>query len=204
MAPLAEALTRLPVEGLLLVDDAHGGGTLGRHGRGVVEVQGLREERILQTGTLSKALGSYGGFVLGPRWLRERILSQSQIFQGNTPLPPPWAAGALVALKLLSKQGGAWRAKLNERIQFVRAAFAATHPDRSLAPGPAFTLAPRDSRVTDRLGRRLLAAGIYPARIRYAQGPSDRFYRFAISSAHTWEQLTRLRDLVAEFASDER
>ncbi len=197
LAPVSELLSVLPWEGWLLVDDAHGVGTLGREGRGVLEVQGVRDPRVLLTGTLSKALGCYGGFVLGSKTFRDRVVEQGRCFQGNTPPPLPWVAGARAALRLLQERGEGWRRTLATRIQKVRAVFPESDPRRH-AIGPTFILVPRDPRATRRIGRRLQAAGIHPSWIRYSQGPADRFFRFAVSSAHTAEEVSLLGEVVGE------
>lgn len=197
LAPVSELLSVLPGKGWLLVDDAHGVGTLGREGRGVLEVQGVRDPRVLLTGTLSKAFGCYGGFVLGSKTFRDRVVEQGRCFQGNTPPPLPWVAGARAALRLLQERGEGWRRTLATRIQKVRAVFPESDPRRH-AIGPSFILVPRDPRATRRIGRRLQAAGIHPSWIRYSQGPADRFFRFAVSSAHTAEEVSRLGEVVEE------
>ena len=65
VAPLKEYLAALPPGGMLLVDDAHAAGVIGAHGRGSLEHCGVPRDRIIQTITLSKAFGVYGGAVLG-------------------------------------------------------------------------------------------------------------------------------------------
>ena len=197
LAPVLDLLAVLPESGRLLVDDAHGVGTLGRRGRGILEVQGIRDPRVVLTGTLSKAFGCYGGFVLGSKAIRDRMVSDGRCFQGNTPPPLPWVAGARTALRLVQERGEAWRSVLASRIQQVRAVFPESDPRRH-ATGPTFVLLPNDSGATRRIDRRLQAAGIYPSWIRYAQGPAERFFRFALSSAHTGEQVSRLRDAVGD------
>ncbi|MBN9691287.1 MAG: pyridoxal phosphate-dependent aminotransferase family protein [Verrucomicrobia bacterium] len=199
LSPVKELLAELPESGWLLVDDAHGVGTLGGRGGGVLELAGVRDPRVILTGTLSKALGAYGGFVLGSRALRNAIVDGSRVFQGNTPLPPPWALAAVRSLELLEVHGAAWRAQLDKSIRYVREAFKPTDP-RRVAVGPAFTLSPKQPREVARLTRRFLEVGIYPSRIRYAQGPADQFFRFAISRRHRRGELYRLRAVVAEFA----
>ena len=199
MPPLGEFLSRLPRQAWMMVDDAHGVGTLGKRGRGVLEVLGLKDPRIVLTGTLSKALGCYGGFVLGSRELKEQIFNGSSIFQGSTALPPPWVAGALVSLRCLEKHGPVWRQALATRIHLLRSVLK--EPSRKTAPGPAFTVSPANSREVLKLERQLMAAGIYPSRIRYAQGPSTHFYRFAPSTAHSLNEIRALAEIVAEFTT---
>lgn len=197
LAPVSDLLSILPEAGWLLVDDAHGVGTLGRHGRGILEVQGVRDPRVILTGTLSKAFGCYGGFVLGSKAFRERVVGQGRFFQGNTPPPLPWVDGARTALRMIQEQGEGWRRTLAARIQQVRAVFPDSDPRRK-APGPTFVLVPKDPRATRCIQRELLRAGIYPSWIRYAQGPADRFFRFAMSSAHNVRQVSILHDAVSK------
>lgn len=199
ITPLREYLTALPDSALLLVDDAHGAGTLGVRGRGSLEHLGISDPRVLLTVTLSKALGAYGGAVLGPAWLREQVVRESRLYGGSTPLPPPLAAAGLAALELLGSFGPALRAKLRQNTRLVRERLA----DAGLAvrelPGPVFSFAPVGAECQTRLRRGLLAAGIYPNFIRYASGPADRYFRFAISTAHTKRQLITLADTLAKF-----
>lgn len=197
--PLGEFLSRLPSQAWMIVDDAHGIGTLGKRGRGVLEVLGLKDPRIVLTGTLSKALGCYGGFVLGSRELKEQIFNHSTIFQGSTAPPPPWVAGALTSLSCLEKHGPVWRQALARRIHLLRSVLK--EPLRRAAPGPAFTVLPATAREVMKLERQLMSAGIYPSRIRYAQGPSAHFYRFAPSTAHSLKEITALAEIVAEFTT---
>jgi len=65
VAPLDRYLEVLPPAGSVLVDDAHGAGVLGKSGRGTAEYLGVSGERLIQTITLSKAFGVFGGAVLG-------------------------------------------------------------------------------------------------------------------------------------------
>lgn len=199
--PLADYLAALPTAGLLLVDDAHGVGTLGRRGRGVIDGLARRDPRLLLTLTMSKALGAYGGAVLGPKWLRERAVTQSGMHSGSTPLPPPLAAGALASLDLLRADGKELRARLQGNVRTVKEAFRLSRPDWLSRPGPTFSVALRDRRRQQLFQRALLAAGIYPTLIRYRNGPAEAFFRFAISSGHSAAQLAALRDVLAGFSA---
>ena len=197
VAPLAEYLGVLPNDGLLIVDDAHGFGTLGKNGRGALEFLGLRDRRIILTITLSKALGCYGGAVIGPGWLRTAVLTQSSLYAGGSPLPLPFVVAAQAALKLLRERGPALRKQLHANVRFVRDAIAAPSPGWLARPGPMFTIAPKSPATRETLRRSLRRAGIYPPLIRYEGGPADCFFRFAISTAHTPAQLATLRRVLA-------
>ncbi len=89
----------------LLVDDAHGTGILGPTGRGTCEHFKLADdERLIQMGTLSKALGGFGAFVTGPRTLIAYLQNRCRAFLYTTALPPAVAAAATAALAVLERE----------------------------------------------------------------------------------------------------
>lgn len=196
VAPLGDYLRLLPKSTVLLVDDAHGAGTLGPHGRGTVEWLGVSDERIIQTVTLSKAFGVYGGAVLGSRGLRDRIVSRSRLFIGNTPLPLPLAYAALAALDVVRAEAR-MRRRLLVNTRYVKAAFDEAGFPTTDGPGPIVPIEPRDARQAQSLRRRLLAHEIHPPLIRYLGGPASGYFRFAISSEHSAEQLDALARCLA-------
>jgi len=191
-APLDEYLRLLPPSVTLLVDDAHGAGILGKTGRGTPQQLGLQPgPRIIQTITLSKAFGVYGGAILGPATLRRRIIERSRLFVGNTPLPLPLAAGAFAALKLVRADPGL-RQRLHSNSSRVKAALRQAGLPLKDGPGPIIALHPRDPRHVAQLQKKLLLAGIHPPYINYLGGPADGYFRFVISSEHSTAQLEAL------------
>jgi 7-keto-8-aminopelargonate synthetase-like enzyme len=201
-APLAEYLAILPKDALVLVDDAHGAGVLGRTGKGTVEHAGVSRRRIIQTVTLSKAFCAYGGAILGSAALRQRILDKSSIFVGSTPLPLPLANAALAGVRIL-KADRSLRRRLVENAAYVKAALRAAGLTPAETPGPIVPLSPRHPGEAARLQRALLAAGIFPPFIKYPGGPPSGYFRFVISSEHSRAQLNGLikvlrRHLVAQ------
>jgi 8-amino-7-oxononanoate synthase len=113
LAPLAEYLKVLPTTGMILLDDAHAAGMIGATGKGTVEYAGVPRQRIIQTVTLSKAFGCYGGAILCGNAFRERILARSPMFAGATPVPLPLVNAALKSMELLRHDAhphtSAWR-----------------------------------------------------------------------------------------------
>lgn len=191
-APLDDYLQQLPDSVSLLVDDAHGAGTLGRSGRGTAEHLGLKPQpRLLQTVTLSKAFGVYGGAILGPESLRQKIISRSRIFAGSTPLPLPLVAGVRAAVRILRGSSGL-RRRLVSNAGFVKAAIREAGIRVNEGPGPIIPVHPRSAREATTLSNALLAAGVHPPFIQYPGGPKDGYFRFAISSEHTAGQLDAL------------
>lgn len=191
VAPLAEYLRVLPTDGLLLVDDAHGAGTLGETGKGSLEATGVSRRRIIQTITLSKAFGVSGGVVLATAGCRKKIVDRSRLFAGSTPLPLPLANAALAAVKVL-KAGKQLRRRLWDNSEYVKLSLRSAGLALPQTSGPILSIAPGPGVVVSTLHRRLLAAGIYPSFIKYPGGPASGYFRFAISSEHTRRQLDAL------------
>ena len=105
-APLA-ALHEVTREtgALLVVDEAHGLGVVGARGQGAAHAAGLAgEPDVVLTATLSKALGSQGGVVLGPAAVREHLVDTARPVIFDTALAPPSVAAALAALRLVDDQ----------------------------------------------------------------------------------------------------
>ena len=191
-APVNEYLRRLPTNSTLLIDDAHGAGTLGKTGRGTLEHLGVKPgPRVIQTITLSKAFGTYGGAILGSKQLRRIIIERSRLFGGSTPLPLPLAAGAFAALKVLSTEPRL-RRRLAFNSSYVKAALREAGFPVNDGPGPISPIHPRNRSEVARLKKKLLHAGIHPPYINYLGGPKDGYFRFVISSEHTAGQLDAL------------
>jgi 7-keto-8-aminopelargonate synthetase-like enzyme len=199
VAPLAAYVAALPAQGMVLLDDAHGAGVLGRHGRGTPELESVPADRLVQCLTLSKAFGAYGGAVLVDRALREKILGRSRLFTGTTPPPPMLAGAALAAVREL-RSGHQRRRRLAANTGLVRAGLA-DHGWKIVAtPGPIIRLPSMSPEATDGLKAALLAAGIYPPFLKYGASAGNGFFRFVISSEHSAAQLRRLIGVVGPFA----
>jgi 8-amino-7-oxononanoate synthase len=89
---------------MVVADEAHATGVLGPGGRGAVAEAGLEAEVDVRVGTLSKALGSYGGFVCARREIVELLVNSARALIFSTAPPPPAVAGAQAALELLVEQ----------------------------------------------------------------------------------------------------
>jgi 7-keto-8-aminopelargonate synthetase-like enzyme len=191
IAPLREYLKILPRSGMILLDDAHAAGVLGAGGRGTAEYAGAPRRRIVQTVTLSKAFGVYGGAILCQRGLREKIVAGSRMFAGTTPLPLPLASAALTSIGLL-RSDQSFRCRLSRNVNHVKSALRARGMAVPETPAPIIAVIPRDRRETEALRKRLLARDIFPSFIRYPGAPEGRYFRFVISSEHSQEQLDGL------------
>ena len=195
VAPLKSCLKFLPRDGMILVDDAHGAGVLGKKGRGTPEFEGVSRRQIIQCVTLSKAFGVFGGVILGTRELRRKIFDHSRAFVGSTPLPLPLANAAVESLKILRKRGNDLRKKLNHNSDYMKVALRKAGVDFPEAPGPIIAMFTKGFSETDLLKKRLLAAGILPPFVKYP-GFRDGYFRFAISSGHSRAQLDKLIEIL--------
>jgi 7-keto-8-aminopelargonate synthetase-like enzyme len=198
-APLAEYLKVLPKDALILVDDAHGAGVLGRNGRGAPEHAGVSRRRIMQTITLSKSFGAYGGAILGSARFRQQILDRSRMFVGGTPLPLPLANAALAGVRIL-KADKSFRQRLLRNAAYVKDGLREAGLTLPETPGPIVPLIPHRRSEADRLNRALLSAGIFRPFIKYPGSPPNGYFRFVISSEHTRPQLDALLDVLSRCA----
>jgi 8-amino-7-oxononanoate synthase len=109
LAPLADLADLADRFGaMLMVDEAHGTGVFGPDGRGAASACGVADRVHARVGTLSKALGSVGGFVAGSRRLVDQLVNHARTLVYSTALPPPAAAAARAALAVARSEP--WRA----------------------------------------------------------------------------------------------
>lgn len=137
-APLAELVELKKQHGaLLMVDEAHSVGVIGRNGRGLAAELGVAGQIDIQMGTLSKALGVSGGYICGSRGLIDLLVNRARSFIFSTAQPPALAAAAEAALDFLgTDEGERRRLALWQNIRLL----AGQLPP---APGTAAEIAPR-------------------------------------------------------------
>lgn len=189
VAPLAAYREVCGSKATLWVDDAHAGGVLGKQGKGSVEWAGIDRRNVIQTVTFSKAFGAFGGAILCEKAVASRVVSQSSALAGSTPLPLPLVAAVLAALKI-HRNEPRHRERLWRNIEIFWNEIG-RKPEVCV---PIISLTARNSAA---LVRRLLKAGIHPCFIEYGGGPFSPYFRFAISGAHTEEQIKRLARTLA-------
>ena len=199
VAPLKDYLQVLPRDAMLLVDDAHAAGVLGAKGRGSLEHTGVNRQRVIQTVTLSKAVGTFGGAILCSAPLRRKIIEKGHIFVGSTPLPLPIVCATRQALKILRANENL-RARLLKNTKFVRDGLKDCGFVLPETPGPIIAAKPKSAAAENKIRRTLLEAAIYPSLISYPGGPPCAYFRFVISSEHTRAQLDNLVAALADRA----
>ena len=132
----------------------------------------MRSDRIVQTISLSKAFGVYGGAALGSRMLCNRIRERSRLFGGNTPPPLPLVNAALRAVRLV-KSDKSLRRRLQWNVGYVKTNSRREGFSIADTPSPIVSVVPQRARDVARLSKQLLARRIYPGFIRYPGGDSS-------------------------------
>ncbi len=196
IAPLAEyAKIVRPLEGRLLVDDAHAVAVVGKTGKGSLELHGVPRTACYQTGTMSKGFGTYGGFITGSSELIKAIHEKSAAFTGSTGLPLPMAAAAIRSIEYLAAHTrritGLQSKALAVKERLGRAGF-----DLPDTPVPIVSITHGNERRNEALRALLLERGIYPPFIHYPGAPRGGHFRFALSSAHRDSDVRLLVDTI--------
>lgn len=199
VAPLKSYLKHLPPDGIILVDDAHGAGVLGKNGRGAPEHENVSRQQIIQCITLSKAFGVFGGAILSTAAVREKIFERSRSFIGTTPVPLPLANASLASLKICRSHGAALRRRLFENANYVKVGLGRAYPQLPSLSGPILPIFAKSGRESRALKNHLLAAGIYPPFLKYPGSAPAGYFRFVISSAHNRADLDCLINALKRF-----
>lgn len=182
----------------VMVDDSHATGVLGDKGRGTPDYFGVADRIEIVTSTLGKSLGgATGGFTTGKAEIVQLLRQRSRPYLFSNALPPPVAAGAMMALALLEK-GDELRLQLRENAAFFRARLGEL--GFRLIPGehPIIPVMLGDATLATTMASRLLDEGIYVVGFSYPVVPEGQArIRVQMSAAHTRKQLERS---VAAFA----
>lgn len=183
----------------LMVDEAHAVGVLGPGGRGVSAALGVEPDVLV--GTLGKAFGSFGAYVVGARELRELLLNRARSFVFTTALPPGVAAASRAGLGVAAgPTGDNLRRRLGLRIEQLRAGLERLG---LLSPGagrsPVFPIVIGDAGRTMECCEALLQRGLFAQGIRPPTVPRGTSrLRVALMATHQSEDVARLVEALAE------
>lgn len=201
LAPLADIIGLLDRYGaMLFLDDAHATGCLGERGSGTLEHFGLKHSRIIQMGTLGKAVGTFGAFIAGSNELIELLISKARPFIYTTALPPSIAAASIAAIDIIEAEPQR-RARLWENTAFFKDGLAKAGCDTLGSETQIIPILIGDARETMEMSRQLLAKGIFIQGIRPPTVPAGACrLRAALSSEHTRVDLeTALSAIIETF-----
>jgi len=183
----------------LLVDEAHATGLYGKTGAGLLAELGLNPRVEIVMGTLSKALGSVGGYITGSRTLIDWLINRARSFIYSTALPPGVIAASRAAINLArGSEGASLRAQLHENI----AHFQSGLPAPWKKPAPLLTaiqpLICGEATTAIQLATMLREKGFLIPAIRYPTVPRHAArLRVTLSAAHTKKDIDALNNALA-------
>lgn len=186
---------------MVLVDDAHGFGVLGKNGSGTVAHFGLERTNIIQMGTLSKAVGALGGYIAGSRALIELLINKARAFIFTTGLPPATLAAATAALDVIRASP-----ELQQRL------FSNARCLKTALTDLGYTLLPSETQIlpvvlgspqrTTGIADALFAEGVFAPAIRPPAVPPDTSrLRLTVMATHTEAEIQCAIDAFAAVLS---
>jgi len=176
---------------LLMVDDAHGEGVLGKGGRGIVDHFGLHGKVDVEVGTLSKAFGVVGGVVAGSpvvvEWLRQR----GRPFLFSSAVTVPDAAACIAALDILESSTELVD-RLWDNAKYFKAGMKKLGFDTGLSTTPITPIMLGEAPLAQQFSRELFEAGVFAMAIGYPTVPQGKArIRVMISAAHAKDDLDK-------------
>ena len=190
IAPLAE-LVRIArkYSAILMLDDAHATGVLGKTGKGTCEYFGIKEGVNIQMGTFSKALGNLGGYVAGSRTLIEYIRNRARSFIYSTALPPAIVGGCIRAIEIAEHDTGL-REKLWSNVRRFRDALIELGFDIMGTETQIIPVCIKDASSTMKAAEGLLKMGIFAPGIRPPTVPVNKCrIRVSLMATHTQQHI---------------
>ncbi|PAX59928.1 8-amino-7-oxononanoate synthase [Brunnivagina elsteri] len=193
LCPLPEILNIAEEFGsMVLVDEAHATGVLGKNGAGCVEHFGCRGRELIQMGTLSKALGSLGGYVAGSSSLIDFLRNRAPSWIYTTALSPADTAAALAAIEIIKNEPQR-RMQLWENVEYLQALIRNNLPKLKILPSESPILCVQLASATDALevGKYLKEASIFAPAIRPPTVPTSRI-RITLMATHQQVHIEKL------------
>jgi len=179
---------------IMMVDDAHASGVLGKQGRGTVDHFGVHGRVDIQVGTLSKAIGALGGYVCGTRDLIDFLYHRGRPFLFSTSHPPSVAATCIAAFDVLQNEPQ-WMEQLWENTRFWKKELGLLGFDigGKTTPASETPITPiiiGDGRLTMDFSRELFKEGIFGTGIAFPTVPEGKArIRTIMTATHTKDEL---------------
>jgi glycine C-acetyltransferase len=190
---------------IMMVDDAHASGVLGRNGRGSVDHFGVHGMVDVQVGTLSKAIGALGGYVCGSRDLIDFLYHRARPFLFSTSHPPSVAATCIAAFDILENEperiARLWDNTAYFKQQLSSAGFDIGGRSTPASETPIIPIILGDGRLTMEFSRELFAQGLMATGIAFPTVPQGKArVRIIMTSEHTRPELEQALDILTTTA----
>lgn len=187
---------------IMMVDDAHSSGVLGRNGRGTVDHFGLHGRVHIQVGTLSKAIGSLGGYVCGSRDLIEFLYHRGRPFLFSTSHPPAVVGACLRAFEILEAEPERV-ARLWSNTKHFQAALKAAGFDIGMSETPITPVMCGEAATAHAFSKRLFEDGLYATGIGFPTVPRGKArVRLIVTSEHSIAQLDQAVEILTRVARE--
>jgi 8-amino-7-oxononanoate synthase len=193
ICPLPEILDfAIKHHAMLLVDEAHATGIFGATGAGIVEHYGCTGQPLIEIGTLSKAIGSLGGYVAGTAKTIDFLRNRCASWIYTTGLSPADTAAAVAAIEMIETTPQL-RQQLWQNVAFFKQHLAECIPNLHLIPSasPIICIELSDAQTALAMGQKLKQAGIFAPAIRPPTVPTSRI-RLSLMATHQQSQLEQL------------
>ncbi|MGB3654546.1 MAG: 8-amino-7-oxononanoate synthase [Rivularia sp. (in: cyanobacteria)] len=183
---------------MLLVDEAHATGVLGKNGAGCVEHFGCTNRQLIQVGTLSKALGSLGGYVAGSNNLIDFLRNRAATWIYTTALTPADTAAALSAINIV-KEEPTRRSQLWENINYLKDLMSHV-PNLKILPSESAIICFQVESAAEalKIGNYLKESGIFAPAIRPPTVPTSRI-RISLMATHQKSHIEKLVEVLKNF-----
>ena len=190
IAPLPALVEAAEKHGaIMMVDDAHASGVLGRNGLGTVDHYALHGRVHVQVGTLSKAIGALGGYVCGSRDLIEFLYHRARPFLFSTSHPPSVAASCLAAFEVLEQEPGLID-QLWENTRFFKKGLTQLGFNTGMSETPITPIIVGDAALAFHFSRELFEAGVFSTGIGFPTVPLGKArIRTIVTATHTRAEL---------------
>jgi 8-amino-7-oxononanoate synthase len=200
-APLAEFVEVCARhDAVLLCDDAHGTGTLGRRGTGLIEASGMQGKVPLVISTFSKTFGGIGGILLGSETVLDFVQHTARSFMFSASLPVPVVAAASAILDMLEADGPALVAELHDKAAYMRKSLLQLGFDLGKSDTHIMPVMCRDQRKALFMHVALLESGVYMIPIVYPGcKEGEERLRLNVTRGHTREDMDMALELLDSY-----
>ncbi len=188
---------------IMMVDDAHASGVLGRNGRGTIDHFGVHGRVDIQVGTLSKAIGALGGYVCGTRDLIEFLYHRGRPFLFSTSHPPSVAATCIAAFEVLEQEPDRIQRLWDNTNFFKRElgnlGFDIGGQNTPKSETPITPIIVGEGRLAMDFSRELFQNGLMATGIAFPTVPEGKArIRTIVTAAHTQDELVRALDILSK------
>jgi glycine C-acetyltransferase len=187
---------------IMMIDDAHASGVLGRNGRGTVDHYNLHGRVDIQVGTLSKAIGALGGYVCSMRDTIEFLYHRARPFLFSTSHPPSVAATCLAAFEVLEEEP-----QLIERLwantRFFKEGLKKLGFNTGMSETPITPVIVGEAALAHEFSRQLFAEGVFAQGIGFPTVPKGKArIRTIVTATHTEAELSQALQILEKVAKN--